>query len=236
MKNNFLELQIFTLIIILQSFYKISSLSSFDYPYSIILSNDNIFLIQKTGIDIYDISLNKLNQIFEFSGEDEISEEKFSNITLKYNDKYILSIINDKMFIFNIEGKLLYKSKEKINETEIIDNYSLSFLNITDNYFDYLLAYFDVDCHIHLNLYRYDNENNNITLLYESRKNHYHFYKNEYYNFKSVNKLLSCEYIYIILIPVIGYYAFTIVILLLGFLCMKLNFIIIMKCIFIKFI
>ena len=73
MKINFLELQIFTLIIILQSFYKISSLSSFDYPYSIILSNDNIFLIQKTGIDIYDISLNKLNQIFEFSGEDEIS-------------------------------------------------------------------------------------------------------------------------------------------------------------------
>ena len=100
------------------------------------------------------------------------------------------------MFIFNIEGKLLYKSKEKINETEIIDSYSLTFLNITDNYFDYLLAYFDVDCHIHLNLYRYDNKNNNITLLYESRRKHYHFYKNEYYNFRSENKLLSCEYIY----------------------------------------
>ena len=187
MNISFLELQIFTLIIILQSFYKISSLSSFDYPYSIILSNDNIFLIQKTGIDIYDTSLNKLIQILEFSGENEISEEIFSNITLKYNNDYILSIINDKMFIFNIEGKLLYKSKEKINETEIIYSYSLTFMNITDNYFEYLLAYFDVDCYIHLNLYRYYNESNNNTLLYESRRNHYHFDKNEYFKFRSEN-------------------------------------------------
>ena len=100
MNINLFEFQIFFLIIILQRFYKISSLTSFDYPISITLSNDNIFLIQKTGIDIYDISLNKLNQIIEFSGEDEISEEKFSNITIKYNTKYILSIINDKIFTF----------------------------------------------------------------------------------------------------------------------------------------
>ena len=196
MNISFLELQIFTFVIILQSFYKISSLSSFDYPYSIILSNDNIFLIQKTGIDIYDISLNKLTQILEFSGENEISEEIYSNITLKYNNDYILSVINDKMFIFNIEGKLLYKSKEKINETEIIYSYSLTFMNITDKYFDYLLAYFDVDCYIHLNLYRYYNESNNNTLIYESRRNYYHFYKNEYSYFRSESKLLSCEYIY----------------------------------------
>ena len=73
MNINFIEFQIFSLIIIIQIFYKISSKSPFDYPYSIILDNDNIFLIQKTGIDIYDKSLNKLNQIVEFSGKEEIS-------------------------------------------------------------------------------------------------------------------------------------------------------------------
>ena len=113
MNINFFEVQIFFLITILQSFYGINSITSFDYPYSITLSNDNIFLIQRTGIDIYDINLNKLNQIVEFSGKEEISEEKFSNITIKYNTKYILIIINDKLHIFNNEGKLLYKSEKK---------------------------------------------------------------------------------------------------------------------------
>ena len=198
MNINLFEFQIFFLIIILQRFYKISSLSSFDYPISITLSNDNIFLIQKTGIDIYDISLNKLNQIIEFSGEDEISEEKYSNITIKYNTKYILSIINDKLFIFNNEGKLLYKSEEKINDNQIIYCYSLTFMNATNNYFEYLLGYFDEECYLNLNLYRYNNENHNITLIYKFRKNTYDYDKNwrQYLYFNSENKILSCEYIY----------------------------------------
>ena len=198
MNINLFEFQIFFLIIILQRFYKISSLTSFDYPISITLSNDNIFLIQKTGIDIYDISLNKLNQIIEFSGEDEISEEKYSNITIKYNTKYILSIINDKLFIFNNEGKLLYKSEEKINDNQIIYCYSLTFLNVTNNYFEYLLGYFDEECYLNLNLYRYNNENNNITLIYKFRTNTYGYDKNwrQYYYFNSQNKILSCEFIY----------------------------------------
>ena len=78
------ELKI-SLIILFQIFHKISSIASYDYPYSITLANDNIFIIQKTGIDIYDKSLNKLNQIIGFSGEEEITEEKFSKITIKYN-------------------------------------------------------------------------------------------------------------------------------------------------------
>ena len=143
MNINFIEFQMLSLIIIFQIFYKISSTSPFDYPYSIILSNDNIFLIQKTGIDIYDKSLNKLNQIIDFSEEEEISEEKFSKIVIKYNNEYIFIIINDKIFIFNIEGKFLYKSEEKINNNQIIYSYSLTLLNITNNIFDYMLGYFD---------------------------------------------------------------------------------------------
>ena len=82
-----------SLIILLQIFYKISSVTLFDYPYSIILPNENIFLIQKTGIDIYDKSLNKLYQILEFSGEEEISEENFAKIAIKYNEKFIFKIL-----------------------------------------------------------------------------------------------------------------------------------------------
>jgi len=55
-----------SLIILLQLFFKISSEKLFFYPYSIILANDNIFLIQKAGIDIYDKSLNMPNEIIYF--------------------------------------------------------------------------------------------------------------------------------------------------------------------------
>ena len=102
-----------SLLILLHIIYKISSITSFDYPYSITLYNDNIFLIQKTGIDIYDISSNKFKQIIKFSGEDEISEENFPKVSIKYNKEYILNIINNKMFIFNNEGRLLFKNETK---------------------------------------------------------------------------------------------------------------------------
>ena len=198
MTFNFIEFQLFSLIIILQIFYKIGSSTSFDYPYSITLPNDNIFLIQKTGIDIYDKSLNKLNQIIEFSGKEEISEEKFAKIAIKYNYEYILSVINDKMLIFNNEGKLLYKSEDKINDKQMIYSYSLTFINITNNYCDYILGYFDKECYLNLYLYRYDIENNNITELSNTRNNWYWHDSNwnQYSYFTNYHKSLSCEYMY----------------------------------------
>jgi hypothetical protein len=73
------------------------------------------------------------------------------------------------MFIFNNEGKLLYKNEEKINSNQIIYSYSLTLLNATKNNCDYILGYFDGDCNLNLNFYRYDNENNKITLYLISK-------------------------------------------------------------------
>jgi len=67
-----------------------------------------------------------LNQIIKFSKEEEITEENFAKIEVKNNKEYILSIINDKLFIFNNEGKLLYKNETKINGNQIIYSYSLT--------------------------------------------------------------------------------------------------------------
>jgi len=170
-----------SLIILLQIFYKINSETYFDYPHSIILTNENIFLIQKTGIDIYDKYFNKLNQIIEFSGEEEISEENFAKIAIKYNEKYILSIINDKLFIFNNEGNLLYK--EKINGNQKIYSYSLTFIYSTNDACYYVIGYFDENSYLNLYVYGYDKKKN-YTLLFDS-------YNNQF-NYKP--KLLSCEY------------------------------------------
>jgi len=182
-------------IILLQIFYKISSETSFDYPYSITLANENIFLIQKAGIDIYDKSLNKLYRIFEFSGKEEISEENFAKIAIKYNGTYILSIINDKIFIFNNEGRLLYKGEEKMNNNQIIYSYSLTFIHSTNDTCLYVIGYFDENSYLNFYFYKYDKEKNNIILLYEEKSKSYGF-ANGNINFTDKQKLLSCEYMY----------------------------------------
>ena len=93
---------------------------SYDYPYYLTLSNNNIFLIHYEGIDIYDSTFNKINEIIKFSGDEEMTEEIFGKIILKYGNECILSIINDKIYIFNNEGKFLYKSEDKINNNQTI--------------------------------------------------------------------------------------------------------------------
>ena len=188
-----------SLIILLQIFSKVSSTTSLDYPYFITLANDNIFLIQKTGIDIYDQSLNKLYQIFEFSGKEEMTEENFLKIALKYNKEYILSVINDRMFIFNNEGHLLYISEEKINNNQIIYSYSLTFINEANNACDYVVGFFDENSYINIFMYRYDNEKNNIVLLSKYKEKRYRYeniYKYIEFEFTDKQKLLSCEYMY----------------------------------------
>ena len=42
-----------------------------------------------------------------------MTEENFGKIELKYDNEYILSIINDKIYIFNNEGKFYLKVKIK---------------------------------------------------------------------------------------------------------------------------
>ena len=187
-----------SLIILIQIFYKISSGKSFFYPYSITLANDNIFLIQKTGIGIYNKSLNMLNQI-KFSKEEEITEENFAKIAVKNNKDYILSIINDKLFIFNDGGKLLYNSTEKIYGNHIIYSYSLTLIYTTNDSCFYLIGYFDEDSNINLYLYRYDNKTNKIKSISKYKKNSYldQITQSNRYNFLDYTpKLLSCEMMY----------------------------------------
>ena len=186
-----------SLIILLQIFYKISSGKSFFYPYSITLDNDNILIIHKTGIDIYNKSLNIPSQIIKFSKE--ITEENFSKIAVKNNKDYILSIINDKLFIFNNEGKFLYKSEEKINNNHIIYSYSLTFIHTTNDTCYYVIGYFEEEYYLNLNLYRYNNNKNKTSTLYEYRKLDYLNQILERYGFvffDYTQKLLSCENMY----------------------------------------
>ena len=127
-----------------------------------------------------------------------MTEEIFSKIELKYGNECILSIINDKIYIFNNEGKFLYKSEDKINNNQTIKNYALASLGLYNDTYKYVIGYFDDFAYLNLLLYRYNITENNNTLLNITREYKYYYqedlYHGKYMNYTKGNKELSCEY------------------------------------------
>ena len=86
-KNIYLYM-IFKIIIFFSIFQKYNLISSFLYPKAIKLVNENIFIIHKQGIDIYDSSItNKIKSIITFREEDKIkNNDIYNKITIsKFN-------------------------------------------------------------------------------------------------------------------------------------------------------
>ena len=190
-----LNCKLFPIFIFLHIINKINSILSFDYPHSITLSNGNIFLIHQEGIDIYDSSFNKINQIIRFSDEEEITKEIFAKIELKYDNEYILSIINDKIYIFDNKGEFLYKSNEKVNNNQTIQNYALTPIGLYNDSYNYTIAFFDNKNYLNLQLYSYNIKNNNNNLINARKDYSYMVSGNSDFEVFSRNKKgLSCEY------------------------------------------
>ena len=193
----FLIEKLFPIFLIFQFFHKVDSSVFFNYPYYLTLSNDNIFLIHYKGIDIYDSSFNKINQIIQFSGDEEMTEEIFAKIIIKYDNVYILSIINDKIYIFNNEGKFLYKSEDKINNAQTIKSYALTSIGLYNGTYKYAIGFFDDLINLNLLLYSYNIDENSNTLLSITKDNKYYIQKDDEWRiFTQKNNNLSCEYMY----------------------------------------
>ena len=119
----------------------------------------------------------------------------FAKIKIKYDNEYILSIINDKIFIFNNEGKFLYKSEDKINNTQTIQSYSLTSIELNNDEYKYIIGFFDNLIYLNLLLYSYNIKENNNKLLDINRFEYHYIISNfEYRRFTQSNKDLSCEY------------------------------------------
>ena len=89
---------------------------NFSYPTAITLNNGDIFIIHKYGITICDSSLlNIIKNVKNFTSENEqiSSEEKLSKVSIsKFNDGFIVSIIINKVYIFDKNGN--YKNYKDI--------------------------------------------------------------------------------------------------------------------------
>jgi len=101
-------------------------------------------------------------------------------------------------YIFNNEGKFLYKSEDKINNNQTIKNYALASIGLANDTYKYAIGYIDDKYYLNLLLYSYNITENNNTLL-NITKDYQYFYEDPdndknsgYKNF--MNQALSCEY------------------------------------------
>ena len=117
--------------------YIISSLNVFAFPFynvqSAELSNGQKLIVHKFGIDIVDKDYNQIirNEI-NFTNEEQISTpDELKNVIIKkFENGYIISLINNTTYIFDNLGNFLSK-RENIYIGHTTNYYSL---NIKDNY------------------------------------------------------------------------------------------------------
>ena len=166
---------------------------SFIYPYSLVLSNNNIFVIHKTGISICNSDLSTiLENITYFNGSDEITETSLSKVTTVFEEDYIISIINIKIYIFDEIGNFLYNSSDIIlEEGETAEYYTLATIDKTTEFYHYIIGYVHNNLFYFLN-YKYYFSNKKNVLLFSKKNLYYHGNINQYYLY---TRALTCQYI-----------------------------------------
>ena len=109
-----------------------------------------------------------------------------------------MGLINDKIYIFNSEGKIIFKNNTKIVSDQSPKYYTLACKDIqTQEIIYYLIGYFDNLVQLNLLYYKYDSNLNKTILLSSKTYSQFELYKNSrnyYYPFQK--RGLSCEYLY----------------------------------------
>ena len=188
---------IFMIILFLSLFEPYILFPTFIYSRAISLLNKNFFIIHKYGIDIYDTSLSsKIKNILVFNNDELINTtEKYTKTTLTQfnktnkNDK-IISIINDKIYIFNNEGELLYNSDNKIEDFKG-KYYNLLVMKNNNNRCFYMTSFVDENDFIQVLFFEYDESSNTNYLMHKIPEFNYINDDGGYFLIK--NKCLTCQ-------------------------------------------
>ena len=163
-------LEIFSLFLFFILFSVIQNNTKFTYPKAINLINGNILIIHKTGIAVYDSSLKYLifsvknftnDELIEFQKLSKLSISIFRESQTQDDSSIIISIINNKIYIFNYNGELLYEEKSQ----EIIDIIAdssyldLTNINIDGTLYNYMIS-FTKNSEVNLHFFQYNKANN----------------------------------------------------------------------------
>ena len=177
-----------------------SSYLSFNFPYSLTLANGNIFIIHQNGINICDYHLTTiLENITTFSEDEKIkTKASLSKITTAFEYRYIISIINDLVYVFNENGTLIHRESNSIlGEGETADYYTLVPIEKVEGYYQYVIGYIHNNLLYFLNYKYYFSSGANIRINERKAKKHDYYDTNLYYqnSYFIENKAFSCQYL-----------------------------------------
>ena len=142
---------------------------SFSFPFinlqSEQLNNGNFLMVHQYGIDICNEDLSqKIRTEIIFSEDEQISNSQQMKdvIIRKFDDGYLVCLINKNIYIFNSAGQFLNK-KENINNGKTVDYYTIS---IHDNYHFYI-GYMAQSV-LNIFYYEFNHDSNEIKIKAES--------------------------------------------------------------------
>ena len=152
---------------IFQIFFNLLSLTNiikcklfYNNPTTTYLSNENLFIIHQTGIDIINEETKENYTSLIFSDTEKITIDNLSKVVIsKFDNDYIIAIINNKVYIFNEEGKFIFQSRN-INYGKNPDFYSLTGVDC----YNYYIA-FMAENNILFFYYEYDIQYNITNLI-----------------------------------------------------------------------
>ena len=182
----------FTILFILNFSITISTLS-FEFPTAVTLNNGNIFVIHKTGVSVCDPSFEtKKENIITFTSGNQISSDNYLSkvSTSKFNEGYIISVIINKIYIFNPEGQLEYTS-EALTDKDVNIFISRDELFSGTQYY-YLLGYiYQNSIYIKYYFFTPSSKINTLHSYANSKKDYY--YNNKYF---IKNQGISCQMLF----------------------------------------
>ena len=137
---------------IVSSNNNISLIENSEYPHSLILSNGNLLIVHKTGINLYNPSVTNTLKQYNFTEENIISTEKENSVTCLFQEEetgnnYIFILAKNILYIFsqNLENKLISNLGEYLitepNSHECTTYYNFLFYKFKDEYYYFFVVF-----------------------------------------------------------------------------------------------
>ena len=153
--------------VIIFSFFRVNLSITFTNPKSLTLITGDILIIHQNGIDVYDSSLTNLIQnVRTFSSSEKINDQstlsKVSVSKFGQNEKnVIISIIINKIYIFNYKGEKLYEEEDTtIINIFTFDYYDLTPLKIIGNNYIFSIGFVNNEGKVCLYIFEYNKDTN----------------------------------------------------------------------------
>ena len=192
----------------------ISLIENSEYPHSLVLSNGNLLIMHKNGINLYNPSVTYILKQYNFTEEYIIDTDRENSITSIFqeeetNNNYILIIAKNILYIFtqDLENILMSNLGEYLisdpNSHECTIYYNFLFYKFKDEYYYFFVAYPKegkfILCYFKANIYSNSVININC-LTYSSinKEESYEYYISKYgitcqvMNSDIYGKVLTC--------------------------------------------